>query len=203
MNVSVRRTNIMTDPVIALLLSTTILRERINWREGFACALCFLGVLLVANPTLSTPDKFPRSYLVGVVFGLCGAFTTAAEIICARVLAGRIHFMTNVLAMGIGTFVAGIIVGGSNVPIMEKPVDISIAIFACTLGFLGQCLFNAALKFCRASTGAILRNIDVPFSYCFGLLLGEMPKLVSIIGSTLIVAGTVIVGSTAARKEAK
>ncbi len=155
----------------------------------------------MANPTITSPTEIPHSYVVGVIFGLCGAFLTASEIVCVRVLAGRIHFIANVLAMGIGTLVAGIIEGGSSVPIMDKPRDIAVAALACSFGFLGQCMLNAALKFCRASTGTILRNIDVPFGYCLGLLLGEVPRVLAMIGSTLVVLGTAIVGSNAARKE--
>lgn len=189
----------MIDPVFTLMLSVLILRERVTWREVFACALCFLGIVLVANPTFSYPSEMSYSYLIGVLFGLFSAFLTASEIVCIRMLAGRIHFLINVLAMGIGILVAGIVTGGSDVPVIEKPKDIAIAVFACILGFLGQCMINAALKFCRASTGALFQNIDVPFGYCFGLFLGEVPKLLAIVGSTLVVIGTAIVGSNAAR----
>lgn len=91
--------------------------------------------------------------------------------------------------------------GGLSVPIREKPTETAIAVFACCLGFLGQCLLNAGLKFSRASTGTLLRNIDVPLGYCMGLFLGEIPKFFAIFGSALVLIGTAIVAANASRKD--
>mmetsp|Transcript_3842 Transcript_3842/g.9193 ORF Transcript_3842/g.9193 Transcript_3842/m.9193 type:complete len:83 (-) Transcript_3842:138-386(-) len=58
-----------------------------------------------------------------------------------------------------------------------------------TAGFLGQLLLTLGLQRSHAGRGTIMRYLEVPLAFTFGVVfLGEIPTVRSVVGSLLILA---------------
>lgn len=188
------------NPISTTILSSFVLKEKISFTEGFAASLSVVGASLVANPTMDVPTKLSPSYLTGISLAFLSAMTVSAAFVSIRALGRRVHFMVNVLSFAVGGTILGILLGGTRLTGTTK--GLWMTVFGCVLGFFGQCFLNLGFQYARASTGSLLRNIDVPLAYILGLIfLGEVPHLVSVLGSGLVLVGTIIVALGAMKKK--
>lgn len=184
------------NPISTTILSGVFLKEQITWTEGLAASLSVAGAILVANPTMEHPTKLSPSYLTGVSLAFLAAITVSAAFVSIRALGRRVHFMTNVLSFAIASIILGMFLGGMRLTGTSKGLWMTVG--GCVLGFFGQCFLNLGFQHARASTGSLLRNIDVTLAYVLGLnFLGEVPHLVSLLGSSLVIFGTIIVAMNA------
>ncbi len=188
------------NPFFTMLLSGIFLGERVTLMEFFAAGISLFGIFLVGNPSFDTVNSLESTSLLGVGLVVLSAAVVSVAYVSIRALGTRVHYLTTLLSLAtMGTFV-GIALGGASLPGLTKGV--MIALGGSAVGFVGQCCLNIGFQYCRASTGTVLRTVDVPIAYLLGLIfLNEVPQWISISGSTLVVIGTIIIGLVGLRKK--
>ncbi len=190
------------NPFFTMILSGVFLGERVTTRELFAAGFSLVGVALVGKPSFDATGMMQATSLLGAGLAVIAAGIVSLAYISIRALGNKVHFLTSLLSFGFTVTIFGVALGGAALPGLTKGV--LIALGGCVVGFFGQCCVNLGFQYCRASTGTLLRTADVPFAYLLGLVfLGEIPRLVSIFGSALVITGTIIVGLAAMRKQPK
>lgn len=164
-----------------------------------AALLSFTGVVLVSNPTLQLDftQGHSSNYALGCFADLLAAVLVAFAYIIVKSFGTRVNFMVSVLSLGFFVGIYGFLMGGSSMLTMRKhPYAVRLVLIGSVFGFAGTCLLNKGFQYCRAGTGTLMRNIDVPVAWFFGVVfLNEVPHAMSLVGSTLVVTGTVLVGT--------
>lgn len=182
-----------------MIFSSFMLNESFGLLEGGAAICSFIGVVLVSNPHLQLDFSAgqPPGFALGCFAVLTGSITVALTYCLLRAVSTQVHFMVSVLALGVGVGVFGALMGGASPSaIFADPHSLRLVLAGCVGGLFGTCCLNKAFGYCRAGTGTLMRNIDVPIAYILGVVvLGEIPHFVSLIGSALVIAGTFVVGS--------
>ncbi len=194
------------NPIFTIILSSATIGEKVSRRELLAVASTIIGVVLIANPTLEAPGQLSASYVLGVCIVLTSSVVVSVAFVTVRAMGKRVHFLANVMVFGCGTMSIGLCIGGAALPGFTKGVALTLG--GCVFGFFGQCFLNLGFQYCRASTGSLLRTVDVPLAYLLGVIfLGEVPHFVSLVGSTIVIGGNIVVAlgavQTAGKKQGK
>ncbi len=105
--------------------------------------------------------------------------------------------MVSVLSLGVFLGIYGFLIGGSSIETMrEHPYAVKLVLVGSLFGCAGNCFLTKGIQYCRAGTGTLMRNIDVPISWIFGVVfLNEVPHVMSLVGSSLVISGTLLVGT--------
>lgn len=184
-------------PVITMLLSSVVLGEVITKIDGIASIISFTGILLVVRPGVDTQVVNDGHRFLGALCAVSGAFLSAVAYITVRYLASSVHFITNVFSLGFASLLISTLLGGAVGPniFFENRVGFLYILLSSVSAFIAQCFLSAALKHCPVGPGILVRNLDVPLAYIAGLLfLGEKPSWPSLLGSVLVLTGTLLVG---------
>jgi len=180
-----------------MILSAIFLAEPLGIREAISACLSMVGVSLVSNPTLSFGGSISTTYAWGIGAVLCSAMLVAVANVAIRSLGMRVHFMANVMAIGVCETLTGAAMGGitSTLSLRNNWAGFAVTLAAGVCGFLAECLFANGMQHCRAGTGSVIRTVSVPLSYLMGLLvLGETSNLVAIAGSCFVLSGMLVIG---------
>ena len=188
---------LFADPLITIVLSPWLLKEKVNLSTWIAVSLGFLGMLIVINPNnilfQSTVDK---DWVLGVFYGIMGALFYSLYKIATRVLAPKESTATSLLFAG----AAGIILTSIFMLINFDPLSgtksweaptfngwillISVGCF----GALGQLLILWAYAKSKATTLAPISYCHIIWAVLFGFLLfNSLPTIQSVLGALLIV----------------
>lgn len=188
-----------------MIFSSFLLREPFGLIEISAAVCSFIGVVLVSNPHLRLDfvSGHAPGYALGCFVSLVDAVISALTCCLVRAFSADVHFMMFVLAMGVGVFVPGVLMGGVSLSAMTADAAmLRLVVLACFCGLFGTTCLHKAFSYCRAGTGSLLRTVDVPFSYILGVLvLNEIPQVLSLVGSALIIAGICMVALQRAPSE--
>lgn len=183
-----------------MILSAVVLHEAVGLLHIVASFLSFTGVFLVSNPELSleTFRSHSSPEILGVYLALVSALLAAIAFTTIRYMGTRVSFMASVLSFGIFVSAIGAMIGGTSIrPLFAKKETAFLSAIMCISGFLGQCLISSGFQHCSVGVGTLLRNTDVPMAFLFGVLfLGEVPHIVSLFGSALVVSGSIIAGTS-------
>jgi drug/metabolite transporter (DMT)-like permease len=174
---------IYVTPLLVMLASGTILRERVPPLGWVSAAIGFAGVLLIARPG-SGLDSW------GVVLALLNA-----------VLATGYHLLTRVLtrtettmAMMFHTALVGTVVffgltislGG---PTMPSALDAPLMLALGALATVGHLLFTSAYREAPASTLAPVNYMHIAFATVLGWqVFQQIPDLIAFVGMGAIAA---------------
>ena len=144
--------------------------------------------------------------LIGIGFALIGAFGSAAiHIIIKKLCVNKVYFAITTLygtflglPASILTSILLVITGlAHNDPICELknlPYDIMWGLFGGGFAVLAHVTFNISLQHEDATKVAILRTIDVVFSFLMQfLILGINADYISALGAVSILLGTIVI----------
>lgn len=161
--------------------------------------------MLVSDPlhAAALVDTSRRTYIVGCSVALLAAIVASTTYTTLRSIAPRIHYMTSVLSLGSCLLIFGIIGGGASSRELGRNLrDTAVTSLGCVAGFFGQCALSAGYQHCRAGTGALVRNLDLPFVFILSaVFLSEVPRISSVIGASLVVAATATLAFMAFRSQ--
>lgn len=139
-------------------------------------------------------------YVLGLALQIIAGILFAVQVVVVRVLSRKVHYMATTIAMGFPIALIGYAQGGADLPGFNFAVR--LALFGCFFGFVAFLLIHKSLKYSRASTAALMQNVDLPFAYAMGVVfLGEVPHLVSLFGAVLVIFGCIGVALDTRRKE--
>jgi S-adenosylmethionine uptake transporter len=177
------------EPIILTILGSIFLKETIGWRRYTACAVGFLGALLVIQPSMQEVGPI-------ALLPIVAAFTLAVFLLITRMVAQnedpwsmQFHagiwgglFCLVLLALGEGT--------GSSVfdPVWPEGRAwlylIGVGVTATISGVLGVYAYRAA----PASVLAPLQYLEIVSATIFGwLVFGDLPDALKWLGIAIII----------------
>lgn len=180
-------------PVLVVLMSALLFRERITLQKAVCCALAVAGVFLVGNPWGTAVP--PLALLTGAL----SAFGYALYSIFTRLAMNRgYHSFTIILytfwlsILGVAPFadipaaVAGIRAGGLAAIGMVLLLGIVTAV-------LPYAFYTLGLTALEAGQASVMASLEPVMATVFGLVVfREVPSILSFCGIVLVLAGVVL-----------
>jgi drug/metabolite transporter (DMT)-like permease len=186
---------IYVTPVLVMLVSGTILGERVSLSGWVSAAVGFAGVLLIARPGSGLDP-------LGVAMALGNAVLATAYHVLTRVLTrtettmalmfhtalvGAVVFAGLALALGAGT--------------LPAPFDAGLMVALGALATVGHLLFTSAYREAPASTLAPVNYMHIAFATLLGLAaFGQLPDALGFAGMALIAAAGLLSAWAAANR---
>ena len=193
---------ILTLTGILLITKPTFLFKKVNDNvneTNSSNGMCYISVR-----DYSTHGVYDR--LIGIAFAIIGAFGSAAiHVIVRKLSMNKVYFAVTTLygtflglPASIVTSVLLIVTGlFHNDPICELkylPYDIMYGLIGGAFAVLAHVTFNISLQYEDATKVAILRTIDVLFSFLLQfLILGINADYISALGAVAILLGTFVI----------
>jgi drug/metabolite transporter (DMT)-like permease len=187
-------------PLFTVALAAIILKEKVRLYRWTAVGVGFIGVLIMLVPYFdaSTPTNDQR--LLGAGFGLLGAVCAGFATIETRKLTatentGAIvaYFMTLTTLVGLLSITAGWF-APQFMWKLPNVWDAALLITMGVMGGIGQITLTQSFRHADASLIAPFDYISMVWAILVGwLLLGELPKLIVVLGSGIVVAAGIFV----------
>lgn len=173
-------------PLLITVLAIIFLGETIAITRWIAIFLGLIGVLIVLRPTLETIE-------IGHVFGFCAAICVAGAAIISR----KIGHLENSATLIIFPLITNILVSGSMLYFVYKPMplnDLVVMFLIGTLGLVGQFLVLQAYKLAPAALVAPTQYSQIIWAIIYGaLFFGETIDAYVILGSSITVASGLLI----------
>lgn len=168
-------------PILLTALSALVLKEHVGWRRWSAVLVGFVGVLIVVRPGTST-------FQTAALLPIATAFFYAVLMISARWVDPRESMWTLMLyQVGIAMILSAMIVPFIWVDVRSEHIGLFLAI--AFFGTAGMTLITQAFRFASASLLAPFDYAALVWATLFGWFFwGELPDLVTYLGSAVIVA---------------
>jgi S-adenosylmethionine uptake transporter len=178
------------EPIILTILSSIFLKEAIGWRRYTACAVGFLGAMLIIQPSF---EEVGFVALLPVVTALCIAvYVMITRVVSHRENAWPMQFQTGLWGMlfSLALLALGY---GSGSPIVDPVVPggvamlylLGVGVTAAASGILTVYAYRAA----PASTLAPLQYFEIVSATIFGwLVFDNFPDAIKWLGILIIMA---------------
>ncbi|MDM9624867.1 DMT family transporter [Rhizobium sp. S152] len=172
-------------PVIVVLLSILILKEKVGPIRWFSCIGGFVGVLLAANPT-EAPSLVPAAMVIFA--GFCWALST--------ILVRLVSRTESTLSQMMATSFLFVVACGATLPWLWKTPDasgwalmIGLGVVACA----GQYLLYEGFRHAPASALAPMEYSGLVWAFLYGYLIwSEVPTANVVAGAVLIVSSSLV-----------
>ncbi|MFT3999813.1 MAG: DMT family transporter [Rhizobium sp.] len=172
-------------PIIVMVLSIFILKEKIGAGRWIACIVGFIGVMIAANPSHS-PNLLPA--LMCVVAGFCWAWSTILIRLVSRSETTLTQMYATSLLFGLACAL--------SFPWIWKTPDASGWALMLGLGVIatiGQFLLYEGFRHAPASTLAPIEYSGLVWAFVYGYLIwAEIPAANVFIGALLIIASSLL-----------
>ncbi len=177
-------------PFIMLLMGHFFLREEIGWRRMAACAVGFIGTLMVIQPSFAEVG-LPALWPLFVAFDFA-AFMMVTRMIARETDPVGLQAVNGVMACALLVPVV-LAAGALGLPELAlSPLaapEVGLLLSAGVLGTGAHLLMTWSLRFAPASTLAPMQYLEIPFATFFGLLFfGDLPDGLAAIGIAVTVA---------------
>ncbi|KAJ2800014.1 hypothetical protein H4R20_004220 [Coemansia guatemalensis] len=187
-----------TNPVFSAILASWMLSEPYGRFDKVASTLCMLGIVLVVKPTaIFHATNMDQNVNAGAAAALVGAMFAALAYCLVRKIRGSVHSIVLVVYFGFVSFCCSLVAmfALQSPRLPQSHYEWTLIVMLGCFAFLGQVLLNRGLQLAPTGPGTLMRNLDVVFSFIFGIsLFGEIPDWTAVIGSFVIVACTVAMG---------
>lgn len=171
-------------PFIMLLLGKTVLKEEVGPHRLFACAVGFLGTLLVIQPSfmdVGAPALLPL--VVAVVFALFMLVTRQIakkiEPIALQALSGAIAtpFLFVAILLGFGTDIPMLTI------VVPNATETTLLIVIGIIGSGAHLFMTWSLRFAPSATVAPMQYLEIPVATIIGwLVFRDLPNGLAAVG---------------------
>lgn len=172
-------------PIIVLVLSIFVLKEKIHAGRWIACIGGFIGVTIAANPTHS-PNLIPAAMCI--VAGFCWAWSTILIRLVSRSETTLTQMYATSLIFGLACAL--------SFPWTWKTPDASGWALMLTLGVIstiGQFLLYEGFRYAPASTLAPIEYSGLVWAFIYGYVIwAEIPAVNVFAGALLIIASSLL-----------
>jgi len=183
------------EPFILTLFGAAFLKERIGWRRLLACAVGFVGAMLVIRPSFAALGPV-------ALFPLITAVSFALYMIVTRRTAQAVHPVA--LQAWTGLAASGLILPvlwvfhGSGVqvfdPVMPKGVFWAHLAGVGVTASITHLMVSAALRFAPAATIAPLQYLEIISATTLGyLIFADLPDKQTLLGIAIIMSSGLFV----------
>jgi len=186
-----------TTPIFVSVLAFLFLKEELGFVNIGAAFLTLLGIGIISRPPiLSGEESFNLDITIGVGLALgCMLFATFTYV-ALRYLK-PVHYVLVTFFYGFYSVwecgIAALVTGTFELPV--GPLDWLLAITLAGLAFVAQALFTLSLKYEKAGPIALIRCLEVPFTFFWQILwLGDPVDQWSLFGTIIILLSVLITG---------
>ncbi len=187
---SVAASTVIVDssPIFVVLLSYLVLGEGVNAREAVGIAISLLGASIIAMGHVNI-----GSNLFGDFLALIGSISLAVYLVAGRRLREKLDLAPYTASVyGTSGILLLLIAGSLGIPLSGYPIRewaIFLALALIPSG-LGHNSYNYALKYLKASVVSVsILGEPIGASILAAILLGELPRVTTIIGGALVLSG--------------
>ncbi|XP_002737793.2 solute carrier family 35 member G1-like [Saccoglossus kowalevskii] len=188
-----------SNPVFTVFFAWMFLREKLSPIDLLLAVFTVSGVVLIVQPSFifggnNTHEKHSR--IKGAAVALVGAVFAALVYICLKKLKTGIHLLIPIFYYAL----CGIIISSVSLSILQAFIvpqcrkDRIILFLIGAFAVVGQLFFTKAVQLEKAAYIAIIRSLDVVFSFIFEYFaFGRIPNLKVVAGTMLILSSAVCV----------
>ena len=182
-----------TNPVFAALLAGALLGERFGRRELVGVLASMAGVLLIARPSFLFAGSPPLDPIhIGIA--VAGAMFSATAYVTVRMLRRIDHPLVVVFYFPLVT-VPLVFPFALRGWLWPTPTEWAILVGIGTATQIAQVYMTRGLQLEPAGRATAVGYLQIVFAALWGvLLLGEQPDRWSVLGATIIIGGTLLVG---------
>jgi drug/metabolite transporter (DMT)-like permease len=187
-------------PLMVVALSALVLAEPVRVYRWTATAIGFVGIAIILSPrltlfggSLGPISSAAQASLIGALFALCGAFSSAFAAITIRSMTRTESTGSIVIYFAIsGTLISLVSIAfGWVVP---RPTDALLLIAIGLLGGTGQILMTSAYRDADAATIASFEYVSMLWGIAFGyLIFGEVPQVYVFVGGAIVIAAGIFI----------
>jgi drug/metabolite transporter (DMT)-like permease len=188
---------VSTSPLWAALLEFVFLKSRLTTLALIGLVLAITGGIIIGVPVDQTgPVSLGSNPLLGSLFALGGAIAVAIYLVIGRTVRPKLPLIPYIwLVYGIAAIFALVVVFVARAPVAGFSAQgylllLAVAIFP---QLLGHSSFNYALKHLSATFVGVASQLEPVSSAFFAFLVfREMPTVVQLAGSVIIILGVVM-----------
>ncbi|MEW2917222.1 DMT family transporter [Ruegeria sp. ANG10] len=177
-------------PFIMLILGKYILKETVGPRRLIACAVGFVGTLLVIQPSfVQVGAAALLPLVVALLFSLFMLVTRQIAKNTDPIALQAASGMMAIILM-LPVLMAGTIGGSWAVSLILPPPDIHLLLIAIgLLGTVAHLLMTWSLRFAPSATLAPMQYLEIPMATLFGwLVFHDLPNGIAAIGIAITIA---------------
>lgn len=197
-----------TAPIWASILGPFFIKETPQKAVGFAIVLCMLGTVFITQPSVLGFEKNERS-LLGVGFALFQALCSACAKMLVRELRTESPFVSvfylsacSLIASVFGTGIPKALGWQNAIRLPNGWVEWSFMLGVGIASWGSQICMTNALRFARAAPALAMSYLSVIITGVYGyFFFHEVPTKWSLLGSTLILSSTLMMGVFERKKD--
>lgn len=188
-----------TNPVFTALIAAVMLAELIGKKDIGLMAISLAGVVLVVQPAMLFGKVGAGLDPIGVTMGLISAVLSAAAWVTIRKLSQTEPVVVIVFYFAMITTLGSVPLVMMN-PVWPTAVEWLLLTGIGITTHFGQLNLTRGLKLEKAGRAASVTYLQMVFAALWGMLIfNEVPSLLSIAGTILIVGSTLMLGRMPAR----
>lgn len=177
-------------PFLMLLLGHFVLGEEVGWRRLGACAVGFIGTLMVVQPAFRDVG-WPALLPLGVAVNF-SVFMLTTRIISREIDAISLQAISGIMAVVVIGLLLLVIPEGRLPDVAWRSVGLDIwglLLGIGLLGTLGHLLMTWSLRYAPGATLAPMQYLEIPFATIFGFLIfGDLPNPLATLGISVTMA---------------
>ena len=173
-------------PIFVTIGSILFLSEKVGIKRWAAVILGFAGMLLIVQPAFIELNYYYFSPIIFCIFFACVAISVRSLSKTEPIYRIAIYFTILNCLLGLATLPYGWV--------MPSNGDIIIFIIMSVCGSVGNLLLTQSYRISEASLVTPIKYLSLVFAIVFGFLIwNEIPKLLTILGSSLVIISSFII----------
>jgi len=173
-------------PIFVTIGSILFLSEKVGIKRWAAVILGFAGMLLIVQPAFIELNYYYFSPIIFCIFFACVAISVRSLSKTEPIYRIAIYFTILNCLLGLATLPYGWV--------MPSNGDIIIFIIMGVCGSVGNLLLTQSYRISEASLVTPIKYLSLVFAIVFGFLIwNEIPKLLTILGSGLVIISSFII----------
>lgn len=176
-------------PFILLLLGWFFMGEEVGWRRLSACAVGFVGTLLVIQPSFAEVGP-PALLPLGVAVGFA-LFMLVTRAMAKSVDPIAMQAVSGIMAVAIllPFALAGLVWSGPFSPVAIPSGAVPLYLILGLMGSFGHLLMTWSLRYAPSATLAPMQYLEIPFATLIGyLIFRDLPNGLAAVGIAVTVA---------------
>ena len=173
-------------PIFVTLGSIFFLSEKVGIRRWSAVFIGFIGMLMIVKPAYEELNIYYLFPIIFCIFFACVALSIRS--ISSTEPNYRIALYFSLLSM---------VVGLATLPfgwIIPSKFELFFLIFTGIIGSVANILLTVSLRIAEASLVTPTKYLNLVFAIFLGYFIwGEIPKVLTLLGASLIIASSVII----------
>ena len=173
-------------PIFVTLGSIFFLSEKVGLRRWSAVFIGFIGMLLIVKPAYQELNIYYIFPIIFCIFFACVALSIRS--LSTTEPNYRIALYFSLLSMFVGLFTLPF---GWVVP---SKFELFLLIFTGIIGSYANILLTVSLRIAEASLVTPTKYLNLVFAILLGYFIwGEIPKILTLLGATLIIVSSIII----------